>query len=63
MYLYIIGIDEAGRGPVLGSLIYCAAIWPKSGKEMRIRIYLNISLLTYLRTTMCIHYISMDVFK
>lgn len=29
----VIGIDEAGRGPVLGSLIYCAAFWPADQNE------------------------------
>ena len=31
--MYHVGIDEAGRGPVLGSLIYCAAFWPLSEHE------------------------------
>jgi len=29
----VIGIDEAGRGPVLGPLVYCAAFWPVSEHE------------------------------
>lgn len=30
----VIGIDEAGRGPVLGSLIYCAAFWPADENDV-----------------------------
>lgn len=35
----IIGIDEAGRGPVLGSLVYVAAFWPKSENEFICKKY------------------------
>lgn len=29
----VIGVDEAGRGPVLGPLVYAAAFWPLSEDE------------------------------
>lgn len=29
----VVGIDEAGRGPVLGSLVYVAAFWPADENE------------------------------
>lgn len=35
----VIGIDEAGRGPVLGSLIYAAAFWPVTEDENIKKLY------------------------
>lgn len=34
---YIMGIDEAGRGPVLGPMIYGGLIWPKDFDQKLLR--------------------------
>ena len=34
----VVGIDEAGRGPVLGCLVYCAAFWPLSKHEEIVKL-------------------------
>ena len=37
----VVGIDEAGRGPVLGSLIYTACFWPQSEDEAISKLAFN----------------------
>lgn len=35
---YIVGIDEAGRGPVLGPMIYAGACWPSKYSEILAKV-------------------------
>lgn len=37
----VVGVDEAGRGPVLGPLVYSVAFWPQSEDEEISRLAFN----------------------
>lgn len=37
----VVGVDEAGRGPVLGSLVYAVAFWPADEDEEISRLAFN----------------------
>ena len=37
----IVGVDEAGRGPVLGDLVYAMAFWPCSEDEKISKLAFN----------------------
>jgi ribonuclease H2 subunit A len=37
----VVGVDEAGRGPVIGPLIYTIAFWPKSEDDSIGRLGFN----------------------
>jgi ribonuclease H2 subunit A len=49
----VIGIDEAGRGPVLGSLVYCAAFWPVSEHDAICKLGNATSLLLVVMSFRC----------